>query len=154
MRARVGLPVLMVFMVGCWGNGTSVDTPEKRAKVAYMAGEAAALTYLAIDKPSNEDAEAIKVILDKIREGITEYQEGGFITALPKLEALADELFAGEDKKALRIAAKKLAKVLLEELDALFEDHPEWKEKSDEIATLIGKFLDGASEGFKTYIES
>lgn len=141
-------------LTGCWGNGTPVDTPQKRAELAKDAGELAALGYLAIDKPSNEDAAKIKEIIDKVRGSLTEWKEGGFITALPELEELADKLFEGEDKKALRIGAKKLTKMLLEELDNLFEKNPSWKDKGDEVATLIGKFMDGASDSFKTYIES
>ena len=155
MRVGIGLPVLLllVFTVGC-GDVNPVDTPEKRLELAKTAGEAAALTYLAIDKPSDEQAEKIKVIVDKVKSSLTEWKEGGFVTALPEIEKLCDDLFPGEEQKAYRIAAKKLAKVLIDELDNLFKKHPDWKDKGDEVASLISAFMDGSSDAFKTYIEA
>lgn len=153
MNVRVAVPVLLMFVVGCWG-GSPVETPEQRAELAKAAGEAAALAYLSIDKPSNEQASAIKVILDKIRENLTSWKEGGFVTALPEIEKLADELFSSDEQKAYRLAAKKLSNMLLEELDKLFAKHPEWKDKGAEVATLVGKFVDGASISFAAYIKA
>jgi hypothetical protein len=166
MKVRMAMALLSLMLVlGCNGGGggsggggggevIKVETPEQRAALAKAAGEAAALAYLTIDKPSDEQAKVIQAIIDKIRESLVNWKEGGFITALPEIEKLADELFPTEEQKAYRLAAKKLASMLLDELDKLFKKHPEWKDKGVEVAGIVGKFLDGASESFKAYIKA
>jgi hypothetical protein len=157
MRRRDLLVVLVLGLVGC-GNGPGTvpppeETPQRRQDLAKTAGETAVIGYLAIGKPSIQDAQAIQVIVDKIRANLSGYREGGFTAALPGLEEAVDQLFPGEEGKGKRAAAKSLAKTLLEELDRLFEKHPGWKTKSEEVAGLIGAFLDGASAGFTTYLK-
>jgi len=158
MRASFVLPVLLMVILpaaGCGKAGNNpVDTPEKRQELARKSGEAAALGYLAIDKPDDETAVAIKAIVDKVEANLEGWREGGFISALPELEKTADALFPGEERKGERVAAKKLVKMLLEELDNLFDEHPEWKDKGDEVAAIVAAFANGASQGFDEYLQA
>lgn len=139
-----------LFWSGC--DGTKIaETPEQRKEVATQAGMAAALIYLAIDKPEADKAEAISVVVGQIKDALTEYKTGGFITSLDGIKAGIDKLFPGEGDAIKRLAAGKLAKVLLEELDNLFKKHPDWKEKGAEVASLVAAFCAGAQEGFEGY---
>jgi hypothetical protein len=147
--------VTLLLLAGC-GNG-KVDsktwTPAQRASAAKGAGEAAALAYLAIDKPSKEQAAAVKVIVDKVRANLTGYREGGFKGALPGLKEATALLFPKEEDKGKKLAADKLAETLLTELDKLFDDHPDWKTLGSEAAGLVGAFLDGSSSSFDNYLK-
>ena len=152
------LAVLLIMTIpGCeWGGGGGGVTPEEtqaqRLQIAKDAGSAAALVYLVVDKPENEKAAKIQTIIDKVREGLTEWKEGGFATSLPELEALIDKTFQGEENKAYRLAARNLARTLVTELDNLFDKHPEWKDKGAEVAALVASFTEGASKAFEDYI--
>jgi len=139
---------LAIFLSGCPGGSTKPDvkTPEGRKKVAYAAGQAAALSFLAAVNPPKEETATIKVVVDKVRDGAKGYQEKGFISALPEIELAIDKLFpVGQESR--KIAAKKLAKILLEEMDKVFKGHPDWAARVDETAGLVGSFAEGASAG-------
>jgi hypothetical protein len=128
-------------------------TPEQRVSAAKSAGEAAALAYLAIDKPAKDQAAAVKVVIDKVRANLTGYREGGFKGALPGLKEATALLFPKEEDKGKKLAADKLAETLLTELDKLFDDHPDWKILGNDAAALVGAFLDGSSTSFDSYLK-
>lgn len=144
--------ILLLPTTGCLNGGSSM-TPEKRKEIAEQAGQVAALSYLAIEKPSVDQAKAIKMVIDEVTKSLNAYEEGGFKTALPKLKEAIAKAFPGEEKKALRLLADKLAETLVSELDALFDRHPDWKKLGNEVAGIIASFTTGASKGFKQYIE-
>ena len=148
MAAPVSVAVLVLALVsvGVMGCG---ETPIDKKKLAGEAGEVAALTYLAVQKPSLEQQALIKGIISKVDDNLNEYKEGGFIATYPGFEELVDKTIP-EEKAAERVLAKKLAKLLLEELDKLFERHPDWKTQGAEVAGIVGSFCDGAKKGFET----
>jgi hypothetical protein len=155
MRISYAFVMVLLLLTGC-GNG-KVDpktwTPEQRASAAKSAGEAAALAYLAIDKPPKDQAAAIKVVIDKVRANLTGYREGGFKGALPGIKEATALLFPKDEDKGKKLAADKLTETLLTELDKLFDDHPEWKTLGSEAAGLVGAFLDGSSSSFENYLK-
>lgn len=145
-----GICLLLLLMTGCFGGGNGEkpwDTTDGRKALAKEAGEAAAFAYLAAVNPTPEEAAAVKSIVDKVAASLTEYKDGGFITALPELEKVIEDELPGDDKKALRMICRKAARVLLEELDRIFERHPDWKTLSEEIAGITSAFFEGASIG-------
>lgn len=142
--------LLLVPTVGCTPEKM---TPEKRKEVAQQAGQIAALSYLAIRKPSTEDAKAIRQVIDQIVVGLDKYQEGGFKTSLAEIKKGIEKAFPKEDQKGVRLLAEKLAEDLLTELDALFKRHPDWKTLGDEVASIVAAFGTGASSGFEDYIK-
>lgn len=147
-----GICLLLLMMTGCFGGGEKPwETVEGRKKLAKEAGSVATLTWLSTANPTEEEAAAVKNIVEKIAASVTEYKEGGFISALPELQKLIDDELPGDEKKALRLICKKAARILLEELDALFKRHPEWKTLNDEVAGITGAFFIGASTGFVDY---
>lgn len=154
---RLAGALLMVSVLcaasGC-KNGGSTMTPEKRKELAAQAGQVAALSYLAIEKPDIEKAKAVKFVIDEITKGLTKYEEGGFKTTLPEIKKAVAKAFPNEEQKAIRLLADKLAETLLSELDALFDRHPDWKKLGGEVAGIVAAFTGGASKGFKQYIEA
>jgi hypothetical protein len=155
MRISYAFVMTLLLLAGC-GNG-KVDpktwTPAQRASAAKGAGETAALAYLAIDKPSKEQAAAVKLVIDRVRANLTGYREGGFKGALPGLKEATALLFPKEEDKGKKLAADKLTETLLTELDKLFDDHPDWKVLGNEAAGLVGAFLDGSSSSFDNYLK-
>ena len=147
MRTQAAVALIVVLMVGCSGPGTKIDisTPEGRKKVAFSAGQAASLSYLAGANPSNAEVAILKKIVDQVKDNVQGFEKKGFIGALPGIEQLVDKLLP--EDAARRMAAKKLAKMLLEELDNVFNRHSEWKDLSAEYAGLVGSFAEGASAG-------
>jgi len=146
-----GLGLSLLFV--CAGCGPDKMTVEKRKEVAYQAGNVAALSYLAIEKPTVEQAKAIKLVIDEITKSLGQYQEGGFKSALPKIKEAIAKAFPSEEQKATRMLADKLADALLTELDALFVRHPDWKTLGGEVAGIVAAFTAGASKGFEDYLK-
>ncbi len=159
MRRQTALAVLVLMMMaqtGCGnggGGGEAVITPEKRLELAEQAGNAAALAWLSIDKPEKTQVEAVRVIVDKLKENLTAYRDGGFKAALPGINEGIDKLFPKEEDKGRLLAAKKLAETLVTELDRLFEKHPEWKELGSEVAGIVGAFCKGSSDSLDLYLK-
>lgn len=147
-----GVLLVLTCLLGCFGGGGNpLDTVEGRKTLTKEAGEIAALAYLAAAKPTEEETTAVKSIVVQIANSLTSYKEGGFITALPEIEKVIDDNLPGEDKRALRTICKKAANILMEELDKVFERHPDWKTLSAEIAGLTAAFFEGAVEGLTKY---
>lgn len=156
MNIKLSYAVLLLVLLGCGGPG-KVDpktwTPEQRVSAAKGAGEAAGIAYLAIDKPPKDQVAVVKTVIDKVRENLKGYREGGFKGALAGLQEATAKLFPKDEDKAKKIAADKLAEILLTELDKVFEEHPDWKTLGAESATLVGAFLDGTSGSFDSYLK-
>lgn len=152
-----------LMLVGCLSALLLAPTigcaPEKkmtqgdRVKIAKEAGQIAALTYLAIQKPGVENTKAIKQVIDQIVVNLDKYQEGGFLTALPEIKKGIAKAFPKPEQKATRLLADKLAEDLLAELDALFKRHPDWTMLGDEVAAIVAAFGSGASKGFEDYLK-
>jgi len=156
MNRRTWVTCLVLGVVGLTGctGGKIVETPEQRASLAKHAGRAAALGYLAINKPEDVTAKGIAVVIDKVKENLTGWKEGGFIGSLPGIKEAIAKALPGEDKEAYRLAAEVLAKILVEELDNLFAKHADWKDKGNEVASIIVAFCSGASSSFEDYIQA
>lgn len=154
-RVSAFVPVLLaLFLTSCGTGGKPVVdpgqtgvtlTPEQKKDIANKAGAAAALGWLAIQKPDKPTVEAVKVVVDKVRENLAGWKEGGFKATLPGIKEAIAKLFPKEEDKVKRLAAEKLAEALLDELDNLFAKHADWKDKGDEVAGIVGAFLDGSS---------
>ena len=147
----IGIALISTIMGGCKGSPVPVETPEQRQALAKKGGEAAALLWVAIDKPSDELVGGVQVVVDKVRGSLSGYVEGGFISSLGEIEKALEDALPGEENATKRLIAGRLAKTLLEELDHLFEKHPDWKTLGAEVAGGVGSFLDGASEGLSAY---
>jgi hypothetical protein len=145
--------MLLVFIGSGCGDSKPEWTLEKRQEVSRTAGVAAASGYLIIEEPDRETAVAIKVVIEKIRDNLQAYQEDGFIGALPGISEGIAKALPGEENTGKRTAANNLAKILLEELDRLFKDHPDWKTLGSEVSGIIGSFLNGAFEAFDPYVK-
>ena len=157
MLSALLLASLLCLPTGCGpetptGGGKTV-TVEQMKDYAFQAGQTAALTYLAIKKPSVEQAAKIKLVVDMITKTITDWPEGGFKSTLPAINALIDKEVPTDKDKALNLLCKNLAQTLVDELDHLFDKHPEWKKKGSEVAGIVGQFGAGASKGFDGYIK-
>jgi hypothetical protein len=150
MRRSALLLVLPFLLVACNGNNDTGNwTPEKRKEVARTAGIAAASGWLMIAKPDAETVEAVRVVTTKIQENLTEYAEGGFVGALPGIKEAILKALPGDENAVKRKAADNLAKLLLEELDNLFEDHPAWKKLGGDVAEIVAAFCGGSSEALE-----
>jgi hypothetical protein len=152
MTRRSVFGVLGALLLASTSCGETPLTPEKRKEMAYQAGNLAALSYLAIEKPTKEQATAVKLVVDEITKSLGQYQEGGFKSALPKIKEAIAKAFPKEEQKALRLLADKLADTLVNELDKLFDRHPDWKTLGGEVAGIVASFTSGASKGFEDYL--
>lgn len=153
--------VLVLFLL-CMPTGCGPETPNGGKKtvtidemkdLAFQAGQAAALTYLAIQKPSKEDAAKIKIVIDFVTKTVNDWPEGGFKSTIPALNTLIDKEIPVDKNKALNLLCKQLGDTLMTELDRLFDKHPEWKKKGSEVAVIVGSFTAGAAKGFDDYIK-
>lgn len=143
--------VLMATLSGCSLFETAKKmTPEERQAAAFKAGGTAAVVFLIADKPSDDKVDAIKLVTEKVSENLKEYEDGGFIGALSGVEEAVDKAIHA-DKITERMAAKKFAKVLLEELDKLFAKHPDWEKKGSDASIVVSCFCDGAIEALEDY---
>ncbi len=150
------LLALAFLSTGCAKNTTTADGPagpEERKKRAFQAGELAALGYLTIEKPTVDQAKAIRFVIDQVGKCCVDYQAGGFIAVKPAIDKGIDDLLKGEGKVAERLLAKKLSQILLEELDVQFNKRPEWKLQSEIVVEVLKAFADGANESFDDYIK-
>jgi hypothetical protein len=158
------LSVVLLSLLLCASTGCGPETPtpnggkktitvDEMKDLAFQAGQIASLTYLAIQKPSKEDAAKIKVVIDFVTKTVTDWPEGGFKSMIPALNTLIDKEVPIEKNKALNLLCKNLGETLLTELDRLFAKHPEWQKKGSEVANIVGSFTAGASRGFDDYIK-
>jgi hypothetical protein len=159
MLSAVLVLSLLCMPVGCGpetptpNGGKKTVTVAEMKDLAFQAGQVASLTYLAIQKPSKEDAAKIKVVIDFITKTVNDWPEGGFKSTIPALNALIDKEIPVEKNKALNLLCKQLGETLMTELDRLFDKHPEWKKKGSEVAGIVGSFTTGAAKGFDDYIK-
>ncbi len=145
--------VLSVVTSGCGPSPVPIpiETPAQRQAAAKVAGHLSFLAFVAVEKPSTDEQAAIQTVLTQIRANITSFQQNGFISALPDIKkAIADAYPDPADAFKVEIATV-LAEDLLNGLDQLYTDHPEWKTMTTEVTDLIGAFLDGATTGFATF---
>lgn len=148
MKFAALVPCLALIL--CFGCGNKFD-PAKAKEAANTAGQTAALSWLAIEKPSDKTVEAVKFIVDDITKNLKAYQEGGFIAAIPGIKQGIEKALPGDENKAARLLAEGLADTLLKELDALFNRHPEWKTQGAEVAGIVAAFTYGASTALEKY---
>jgi len=149
--------MLLLMSAGCnnppTNGGATTVTVDQMKDMAKMAGNAAALTFLAIQKPPKEDAEKIKIVIDFVGKTVSDWPEGGFKSTIPALNLLIDKEVPIEKNKALNLLCKSLGETLMSELDNLFNKHPEWKKKGSEVAGIVASFDTGASDGFAAYVK-
>ena len=126
--------------------------PAKYKVQAKEAGSIAALGYLVDENPTVDQAKAISVVLGQISNACKSYPDKGFSSLLPGINAEIDKLLPLPDKKAENLLAKKLAEVLLSELDNQFNRHPEWKAVSAPVVEIVGAFVDGGKKSFDDYL--
>lgn len=163
--------VTMLLTLGCGGskapsdnNETTASTPpppspvfrpetaEERIAAAARAGEYTALVYLAIQKPNQEQLQAIQTVCALISTNLTGYTAAGFSGALPGISLAVDKEFPKQEQLNTRILAKKVASDVLEALDNLFVKHPDWKVSGNESASAVGAFIRGVSATFANAI--
>jgi CelD/BcsL family acetyltransferase involved in cellulose biosynthesis len=154
---------LTVLLVGCNSNNRKTPpsttttktewTPQKRKAAAFKAGEAVAVGYLLLEKPSEANVEAVKGLADKLSEVTRASKKEGFKAMLPEIEAAIARKFPYPDKKAERLMAGKLAALMVDELDALFKRHPDWKADRIKTTEVIDSFCKGASRTLDEYIQ-
>ena len=126
--------------------------PAKYKVQAKEAGAIAALGYLVAENPTVDQAKAISVVLGQISNACKNYPDKGFSSLLPGINAEIDKLLPLPDKKAENLLAKKLAEVLLSELDNQFKRHPEWKMVTAPVVEIVGAFVDGGKKSFDDYL--
>jgi hypothetical protein len=130
----------------CTGPG-----PEDKLKIAKEAGSVAALSWLALEKPTAEQVVAVKFVVDSIRTGLTDWKEGGFTGSLPDIYKGIDKALDPATKPAENKLARKLAELLCGELDHQFKKRPDWQKLGAEVATIVDAFCAGASEEMVEY---
>jgi hypothetical protein len=128
-------------------------TPDQRKCLAIDAGKIAALGYLQLKKPTKDQATAIKMVIDEIANTLGQYQDGGFIAALPKIKESIAKAFPNDNQKVILLMANDLAQTLLTELDALFVRHPDWKTLGGEVSGIVASFSSGASQSFADWLK-
>lgn len=137
LRMLLALPVLLL----CASCGETID----KLKVAKEAGEVAALAWQAADKPTPEQVQAVKFVIDDIKKSMTDWKQGGFVGTLPDIYKGIDKILPPETKAAENKLARKLAELLVTELDHQFTKRLEWQKLGGEVASVVGAFCDGAS---------
>ena len=135
--------VAMFTITSCSGDKPGVK--KSPTEIAHTAGTAAGLAYTFIedDAATKEVAAEVTALLER---EIRDYVEGGFIKTADGINLAIDKLSIDDNKKKV---AKKFARMLLVELDKLFEDNPSFKEKGKEVALIVAEFLRGANETIK-----
>jgi hypothetical protein len=128
-------------------------SPAQINKICEQAGQTAALAWVASSKPSKDQIKAVKVVLDQIVLNLKDYQQGGFISALPGIEEAIKKAIPGdtEDKVALRKMASNLAKDMLTGLDDVFNKHPDWKTKGAEVSGYVSVFCAAGSKALDDF---
>jgi hypothetical protein len=116
-----------------------------KLKVAKDAGQVAALSWQVAAKPTPEQVQVVKFVVDDIRKSMTDWKEGGFAGTLPDIYKGIDKALPPDTKAAENKLARKLAELLVAELDNQFKKRPDWQKTGSEVASIVGAFCDGAS---------
>ena len=152
MVRRVFSVVLLGTVLTLLG-GCAKPKPEDVVKLCRVSGEIAALTWIAVEQPKQDEVKAVAVVVDLVQQNCTGWQEGGFIAALPGIDLGIQKAFPGTDERsvALRKLCHLFALEMLTQLDLLFAQHPDWKTQGDQVANYVKAFCDGAKEGLKDF---
>lgn len=130
------LPLLLCASCG--------DKPVDKLKIAKDAGQVAGLAWQAAVQPSSEQVAAVKFVVQDIRKSMTDWKEGGFSGTLPDIYKGIDKILPPDTKAAENKLARKLAEMLVSELDNQFKKRPDWQKLGGEVASVVGAFCDGA----------
>lgn len=164
MRTSLSLVFVLVLgfmpsITGCsrpGNNGNSntgtvsVDQALATAQLyAKNGGSLAATGFIVLNRPSQEEATAVKKVVDLIAANIHGYQEGGFSGASSGVSLAIDQAFP--DGHKYQPLARALSSALLLQLDILFTDHPEWQAYGAKVADIVKSFCDGASQTLSAY---
>ncbi len=145
--------IAMVFaLVGCNGLSDVVDNPAQLRSRADAAGEATIYIYFTVNKDQVKNAVELLSTVSTIKAVLSGFPDSGFVSLLPEIERRLAAKLAG-DKVVYLPAARRLAKILLEELDKkAMQDN--WRDKAGVIASAIVSFLTGAERAIKYYTPS
>lgn len=143
----LALPVVG-FGSGCTRGDGPID-PVKLQDNARLAGEAAVMTYFTVQPDQQDKAVELLPVVSAIRKVATAIPAGGFIALKPQVDAVLEKELK-DDKAIYLIPAKRLAEIILEELDKKAA-RDGWKSKLDSVVAVIGAFLEGSEDALKKY---
>lgn len=122
-------------------------TPEQQQAVSRQLGIAAAVTWIGIDNPSDEDVDAVKSVVGVIQElsCSTNCADGSsyYVTVYP----LVDDYITNNVKPNQQPIARLGASFFLTGLDTAFAMNPKWKENADTATAMAGAFCEGVDIG-------
>lgn len=128
-----------VFLYGCNLR------PEQITIISQNAGLFSAVGWIAIDNPSPEVMQHMRVVLDTIEVKSKDIQQGVTYTSVvyPEVEKFINL----ELEPQYRPICKAGAISLLGGIDLLFASNPSWKENQDTAVEVISAFISGARNG-------
>ena len=136
---------LLLIQSGCGSGGTPspiIDTPAERQQISTLAGQAAMLTFIAIEHPTAAQETTIKTVISTIQADTSTIPAGGFAS----LKDLVGSQLAKAISDPFELdLATVLAGDLLSGLDSLFAAHTGWTSDTAEAVVDLGAFLNGAS---------
>jgi len=139
-------------LMGCTRPPAGTIDPARVQRVSKQAGYVAVMGWVIADKPSDELIEVVQPLVGDLSQAISKAPANGFAALLPMAKKHINARLP-EEKKAERLAAVKVAEIVLTQLDDLFAKHPEWKDNTTLIEQSLGKFLAGANQALKDYLE-
>lgn len=140
IRMITALSVAFAIIVGAVGC-----RPEPIAK---QLGFGAALAWIGVDNPSQEEIDAVKTTLAVIESVCcTNCVVGGtddlYDRAYPVVEKYIDENLEPNQRPIARLGAA----FLLTSLNTAFQMNPKWKANADVATAIIKSFCEGAQKG-------
>lgn len=139
----------LLMSPGCLHDSDGDVDPVKLQNNARLAGEAAVIAYFTIQPDHQDKARELLPVVSEIRKIATAIPEDGFTALKPKVDEALERELTGDEARYL-IPAKRLAEIILEELDKKAE-RDGWKEKLDSTAAVISAFLEGSESALMQY---
>lgn len=126
------------YIVGC--------TPEQEKATAKQLGLAAAVTWVSVDNPTQEDIASMKGVITKIQEACCTNCSTD-VSYYARVYPLVDEYITANVKPASQPMARLGAGFLLTSMDTAFAMNPSWKANTDKATAIVESFCEGAQSG-------
>lgn len=127
----------------------SCDSPAAYSAAANLGGEAAAMLFVQLKKPTQAQVASLQTVVGQIDTCLQGYQVGNFTGAVPAILAAVDPTLKNDP--VLMDMVNGLVPVICSQLDLLFARNPSWQASGISSAQLVDSLCQGVIAGLPVY---